>query len=93
MTQIGQIFLAVAGFLLLAASLVVKKKAGWAGLVGTAVLTFLAVRESDPTLALGALALIAARYIRPPRKDPPAVDVAGQTDGCSGPSPAPRNRP
>lgn len=72
MSPLGQILLAVGGFALLAASLAVKKKAGWLALAGAAALCFLAARESDPTLALGALALVAARFVRPPQRKPPA---------------------
>lgn len=65
----GQFYLAVGGFLLLAASLTAKKKAGWLVVTGVAALAALAVWESDPLLALGALALATARFVRSPRKD------------------------
>lgn len=80
-----RIVLAGAGFLLLAASLVAKKKAGCLAVTGGATLVALAARESDPTLALGALALVAARCLRPPRKGPPAGTGVGQADGRSAP--------
>lgn len=77
-----------AGFLLLAASLVLKKKAGWAVLVGATVLAVLASRESDPTLALGALALAAARCVRTPPKNSPAPGASGRSETLAPSAPA-----
>ncbi len=70
-------FLAVAGFLLLAASLVAGKRAGWAAVAGGTALAVLAAWESDPLLVLGALALVTVRFVRPPRKDFPAQPTPG----------------
>ena len=67
MNPIWNFILAVAGFLLLAASLTVQKKALWLAAIGLAILLPLAVGESDPLLFLGALAFAAARLLKPPR--------------------------
>jgi len=80
--QQWQFFLAVCGFLLLAASLVAKKKAGWVVVTGVAALAALAAWESDPLLALGALALAMVWFVRPPGKDSP-----------TGPAPTPAEAP
>lgn len=69
MTSYWTLLLAVPGFLLLAASLAVKKRAMWCAVAGMALLACLAVRESDPTLALGALALVAARSLGSMRRE------------------------
>lgn len=69
--------LAVAGFLLLAASLVAGKRARWAAVAGGAALVGLAAWESDPLLVLGALALVVVRFARPPQKDSPAQPAPG----------------
>lgn|GEM_PF-4077083 len=80
----GHYYLAIAGGGLLAASLVVKKKAVWAALAGGAVLTVLAVQESDPTLALGVFALVATVLCRPSSaKFPRGNAVPRQTAGMS----------
>jgi hypothetical protein len=72
MTPLARFALAVAGFLALAASLFLKKKAGWAALVGAGALGWLALDDADPVLALGVLALLLARRpLRPPRDDRP----------------------
>jgi len=89
MFQSGQLIVSVAGFLLLAASLVSQKKAGYLALAGAAALAILAVWEADPTLALGVLALVAARFVRPPRKKSPL----GQADGRPRPGHPSRIRP
>ena len=93
MLDLERLLLSVAGFLLLAASLVAKKKAGWFAVIGGAVLTTLAARESDPTLALGAFALVAARLLRSPRPDSPDGRVpAAQADGKASPERPPQIR-
>ena len=71
MTSFWRIVLAGAGLALLAASLLRKKRAGWLAVAGVALLGTLAVQESDPILALGALALAAARCVKPARQDSP----------------------
>ena len=76
MTPFWCITLAGAGFALLAASLLRKKRAGWLAVAGVALLGTLAVRESDPILALGALALAAARCVKPARQDSPQARTA-----------------
>lgn len=73
----ARIFLAGAGFLLLAASLVAGKRAGWAAVAGGAALVGLAAWESDPLLVLGAFALVAVRFVRPPQKDSPGQSTPG----------------
>ena len=85
MTENWILFAAVAGFGLLAASLATQKKALWFAVAGTAVLTALAVGESDPLLFLGALASMAARMLPPPQKDSPTARV--DDNGSPGPPP------
>ncbi len=82
MENAARMFLAVAGFLLLAASLVAEKRAGWLVVSGGAALAVLAGWESDPLLALGALALAAVWAVRPPRKDIPAGPAATRGPGA-----------
>ncbi|MHC1713858.1 MAG: hypothetical protein AB9872_17080 [Solidesulfovibrio sp.] len=91
MSPLAQIILAVGGFLLLAASLYVKKRAGCFVLAGMIALAVLAVREFDPTLALGVFALVAARCIRPPRKELPAGRACVRSDRHHGPPRPPGN--
>jgi len=79
--------LALAGFGLLAASLAVQKKALCLVAAGMAVLTVLAVGESDPVLFLGALALAGARLLRTPPKDSPADRPNGDNDIPAGRQP------
>ncbi|KAF5044500.1 hypothetical protein DSECCO2_491160 [anaerobic digester metagenome] len=76
MTPFWRIVLAGAGLALLAASLLRKKRAGWLAVAGVVLLGTLAVRESDPLLALGALALAAARCVSPARQDSPQARTA-----------------
>ncbi|WP_300162965.1 hypothetical protein [Solidesulfovibrio sp.] len=81
MTPSWTLTLAGAGFALLAASLFVKKKAGWAAVAGMALLGTLAVLESDPLLALGALALAASGRCKPARQDSPDRDATAHGNG------------
>lgn len=69
MSPLWRFVVAGAGFAFLAASLATKKRAGWLAVAGVALLGGLAVRESDPVLALGALALAASRWLGPTRQD------------------------
>lgn len=85
MNPVWRLALIGAGFGLLAASLAAKKKAGWFAVAGLVILAGLAVRESDPVLALGAFALVAAGRLRPAPRDAPGHRP--------GPERGPRNRP
>ena len=87
MTSFWRIVLAGTGLALLAASLLRKKRAGWLAVAGVALLGTLALRESDPLLALGALALAAARYVKPARQDSPQARSAD-----AGAAPPPRGQ-
>ena len=80
-----EIALAVAGSLALAASLFLKKRAGWIALVATGLLAPLAVQEADPVLALGILVLVAARFARCHSPDAGAglAPKAGPNSGTS----------
>ncbi len=90
MNQFWTLALAGVGFALLAASLFLKKKAGWIAVAGMALLGTLAVLESDPLLALGALALAASGRCKPARQD--STDSARTADG-DGPHPPRGQRP
>lgn len=85
MTSFWHSILAGAGLTLLAASLLRKKRAVWFAVAGVVLLGALAVRESDPILALGAFALAASRSVRPARQDFPQA----RTDGTEA-APSPR---
>jgi hypothetical protein len=66
------ICLILTGTLALAASLLLKKKAGWFALVGSGLLVPLAVRDADPVLALGVMVLLVVRWL--PRSPASAKD-------------------
>jgi len=65
MTPLAQILLTGAGALALAASWRDGKKAAWYALIGAGALIPVAVWNVDPTLGLGLLAFLAARFLRP----------------------------
>lgn len=87
MDSFWEISLAGAGLALLAASLLRKKRARWLAVAGVILLGALAVRESDPILALGALALAATRCVKPARQDSPQA----RTDDAKA-APLPRGK-
>lgn len=64
MTPLVHLVVAGFGFLALAASLLLKKRAGWFALTGTGILLGLAFDDRDPVLGLGGLALLLVYLLR-----------------------------